>query len=501
MSYASSLSSAGVANEISESEAADLRPPLGDPPIRVLAIDDEPALLRAVSRMLNGFGMTVTAADDGDTAMGYLQELEFDVVLVDLMMPRVGGLQVLDHVRANHPDIEVILMTAHGDIETAVKAVQSGAYDFIAKPFRSNDEVGQTIRKAAERRNLRARAEQLERRLTSTAPGLGGMVGSTRVMRDLFQRVSGVARTDVTVLILGESGTGKELTARAIHDLSARRDKAFIPVNCSTFPEGTIESELFGHEKGAFTSAVARRAGLFEAAHTGTIFLDELGDLPASAQVKLLRVLQDGVIKRVGATEGRQVDVRVIAATNVDLQKSIANGRFREDLFYRLNVVPITLPPLRERREDIPTLVYHFLKKHAAAQGKDVSGVAPEALELLCKQAWPGNVRELENSIERAVVFCRDLVQPADLGLTQPLAPVAVQSTSVGAVGLPKGLIQLPYREAKAQALSVFDSFYFTALREATQRNLSQAAKKAGLDRANFRRAVRRAGVRWREEE
>ena len=450
--------------------------------------------------MLSGFGMKVTAADDGDTAIGYLHDYEFDVVLVDLMMARVGGLQVLEHVRENHPDVEVILMTAHGDIETAVKAVQSGAYDFIAKPFRSNDEVGQTIRKAAERRNLKARAEQLERRLTSTTPGLGGMVGSTRVMRDLFQRVSGVARTGVTVLILGESGTGKELTARAIHELSDRKDNAFIPVNCSTFPEGTIESELFGHEKGAFTSAVARRAGLFEAAHTGTIFLDELGDLPANAQVKLLRVLQDGVIKRVGATEGRKVDVRVIAATNVDLQKSIAQGRFREDLFYRLNVVPITLPPLRERREDIPTLVYHLLKKHSAAQGKDVSGVSPDALELLCSQPWPGNVRELENAIERAVVFCRDSIQRADLGLTQPYTPVVTKALGASAVGLPPGLTELPYREAKAQALSVFDSFYFTALRESTQRNVSQAAKKAGLDRANFRRAVKRAGVPWRDE-
>lgn len=476
----------------------------GTDSIRVLVADDEPALRRGVARMLLSRGMLVTTAEDGAKAIELLTTEPFDVALVDLMMPRVGGLKVLDHIKANHADVEVVLMTAYGDVETAVKAVQAGAYNFLTKPFRSNDEVGLIISQAAERRNLKAHAQRLERRLAGSEEGFGGLVGSSTIMKDVYRKAMDVAATNVTVLILGESGTGKELTARAIHENSPRKNKPFIALNCSAIPEGIVESELFGHLRGAFTNATAPRAGLFEAANHGTIFLDEIGDLPPAAQVKLLRVLQEGEIKRVGSNDTTHVDVRMIAATNIDLRKKIELGTFREDLFYRLNVVAINLPPLRERRDDITSLAYHFLKKHSAKLGREVKQISPEAIELLSNQPWPGNVRELENAIERAVVFCKGSVLPEYLGLAAmgtARTPARVSAgTSDNAIGLPPGLTDLPYKEAKNQALAVFDRFYFSELRGRTESNVSEAARQAGLDRSNFRRAVRRAGVKWRDE-
>ncbi len=475
-----------------------------DEPIRVLVADDEPALRRSCARMLISRGMHVTTAEDGAKAMELLAEEPFDVALVDLMMPNVDGLELLDHIRDQHADVEVVLMTAYGNVETAVKAVQAGAYNFLTKPFRSNDEVGLIITQAAERRNLKAHAERLERRLAISQDGFGGMIGSSTIMKDVYRKAMDVAVTKVTVLILGESGTGKELTARAIHDHSPRKNKPFVAVNCSAIPEGVVESELFGHVKGAFTNATAPRPGLFEAANHGTIFLDEVGDLPPQAQVKLLRVLQEGEIKRVGSNDTRHVDVRVIAATNLDLRRKIDSGTFREDLFYRLNVVAINLPPLRERREDIPSLAYHFLKKHSAKVGTKVNKISTAAVDLLSAQAWPGNVRELENAIERAVVFAKDTVLPEHLGLGKARPkPVetAPLSEDTPVIGLPEGLPDLPYREAKAQALAIFERFYFSALRNRTSANVSEAARQAGLDRSNFRRAVRRAGIKWRDDD
>ena len=349
-------------------------------PIRVLVADDEPTLRRSVVRMLISKGMHVATAEDGARAIEVLAAEPFDVALVDLMMPRVGGIEVLEHIKSRYPDIEVVIMTAFGDVETAVRAVQAGAYNFITKPFRSNDEVGLIIAQAAERRNLKAHAERLERRLGGGDEGFGRLIGSSAIMKDVYRTATDVAATKATVLILGESGTGKELTAQAIHEHSQRKNKPFLAVNCSAIPEGIIESELFGHIKGAFTNATSTRAGLFEAANHGTVFLDEVGDLPAQAQVKLLRVLQEGEVKRVGANENTPVDVRVIAATNLDLRKKIDAGTFREDLYYRLNVVTVRVPPLRERNEDIADLVSHFLAKH------DKTGsvvVTPGALSVL----------------------------------------------------------------------------------------------------------------------
>jgi DNA-binding NtrC family response regulator len=305
------------------------------------------------------------------------------------------------------------------------------------------------------------------------------------------------------VLIVGESGTGKELTARAIHQHSARARNAFMAVNCSAIPVDLVESELFGHVRGAFTGATATRPGLFEAADHGTLFLDEVGDLPALAQVKLLRVLQEGEVKRVGSNEIRHVDVRVVAAANVDLAARIAAGKFREDLYYRLNVVQIALPPLRERPEDIPLLAYHFLQKYSTRASSPVKKISPDAMRVLQRQRWPGNVRELENAIEPAVVFCRDgVVAPADLPFArkQSPAPEALSSEPAAPPSSGESLLDLPYREARDQAVRGFEMTYFNALIQRAGGNVSEAARQAGLDRSNFRRAAKRCGVRMRDE-
>jgi two-component system response regulator HydG len=478
---------------------------LEEAPPRVLVVDDEPTLRRTLARLLNSRNMTVLTADDGAQAIEILGREPVDVVLVDLMMPKVGGLELLDHVRSEHTGVEVIMMTAFGDVETAVKAVRAGAYHFLTKPFRSNDEVVLTVTKAAERRRLVDRATALERRLEQMEK-FGELIGNSPAMQEVYRLAIGVAPTSSTVLILGESGTGKELTARAIHGHSPRVNNPFVAVNCSAIPVDLVESELFGHVRGAFTGATATRAGLFESADRGTLFLDEVGDLPPLAQVKLLRALQEGEVKRVGSNETRIVDVRVVAATNVDLRSRIAAGRFREDLYYRLNVVPISLPALRERREDIPLLAYHFLQKYAARSASQVKKISPEAMRLLSAHHWQGNVRELENAVEHAVVFCRDdTMTPAELPFGRPSNGAPPDTSASGASGasdpMAQGLFELPYREAKERSLEKFETAYFESLLARTQGNVSEAARQAGLDRSNFRRAVKRAGVRVRDDE
>jgi DNA-binding NtrC family response regulator len=475
-----------------------LIPRPGDP-ARVLVVDDEPTVRRSVARLLTSRGMHVLSAEDGAVAIEMLRVEPFDVALVDLMMPNVGGLELLAHVKESLPGVEVVMMTAFGDVETAVTAVQSGAFHFLTKPFRSSDEVVLTVAKAAERRRLLERTAELERKL-ETLQTFGGLIGNSPAMQRVYRLAVGVAPTVSTVLILGESGTGKELTARAIHQHSPRAPNPFVPVNCSAIPVTLLESELFGHVRGAFTGATSTREGLFEAAHRGTLFLDEVGDLPPPAQVKLLRALQDGEIKRVGSDETRVVDVRVLAATNVDLRRRVTAGEFREDLYYRLNVVAIRLPALRERREDIPLLTMHFLKKYSLRLGKEVTRVSPEAMRLLQQHPWPGNVRELENAIEYAIVFCKNgTITPEDLPFEQLTLVTSPESThrSNGVV-LPDEFARLPYKEAKLQALAVFETAYFRAVLERTGGNVSQAAREAQLDRSNFRRAARRAGVQTR---
>jgi two-component system response regulator AtoC len=382
--------------------------------VRILIVDDEPGLRQTLDRILGAEGYETATASHAAEALDTLSRNDADLVLCDLRMPTMGGLEFLERYEAQHGRALVIAMSAYGDADTAIAAMQRGAYDYIQKPLRA-EEVILCVRKAAEREKLRAKIERLEEEL-STMRGGGPIVGRSPALIAAIAVARKVARHPSTVLITGESGTGKELIARLIHDEGPRAEKSFVAVNCGAIPETLLESELFGHVKGSFTGATTDKPGLFEEAAGGTLFLDEIGELPASLQVKLLRALQEGEVRRVGANTPRRVDVRVIAATNRDLAADVTANRFRGDLYYRVNVVSVRLPPLRERREDVAELALHFLRRHNARLSLDVRHIAPEAMRLLTSYAWPGNVRELENVIERALVMATgSTVEPAHL--------------------------------------------------------------------------------------
>jgi two-component system response regulator AtoC len=369
---------------------------------QVLIVDDEPNLRKILSAQLSRDGYDVLTAEDGEQGLALLREHHIDLVVTDLKMPKVDGMTLLREALREDPDLPVVMITAHGTVDTAVEALKIGAFDYLTKPF-DKEEVRQIVGKALKTRQL-AGAEASS---GQEAPGARfGIIGTSTGILDLYALLERVADTPTTVLITGESGTGKELVARALHDHSSRKGKPFIKVNCAAIPKELIESELFGYERGAFTGAVSSKPGRFELANGGTLFLDEIGEIPVEMQVKLLRALQESEFERVGGIKTIHVDVRLVAATNRDLKKLIASGNFREDLFYRLNVVPIRLPALRERRSDIPLLVEHFLTKFNERLKKHVSGVEPDALDILSSYPWPGNIRELENVIERAVLFC-----------------------------------------------------------------------------------------------
>jgi two-component system response regulator HydG len=384
------------------------------PPLRILVVDDDQAVRDALARTLESLGYAATIAADGQEGLERLRDTEVQIVLADLKMPGLSGQELLRAAKTLTPDVEFIMITGHGTVEDAVAAMKEGAYDFITKPFR-RVYLERTIRKAAEKQSLVLQNRALQQRLAEME-GRGQLLGNSPGMRRLMELIAQVAPSVATVLIQGESGTGKELVANAMHSGSPRRDKPLIKVNCAALPETLLESELFGYERGAFTGAVARKAGRFELAHGGTLFLDEIGELGAPMQAKLLRVLQDGEFERVGGTQTLRVDVRVVTATNANLAELVRERRFREDLYYRLNVITLEIPPLRDRREDIPLLAHHFLRRFAEKNGKQLSGFTEEALDLLQSHRWPGNVRELENVIERAVVLTRSpLISPADL--------------------------------------------------------------------------------------
>ena len=371
--------------------------------VRVLVVDDEPALRHTVSRILSDEGYQVSTASDGEEALATAAGLQPTIILCDLRMPRLGGLEMLERYRSGGGRALVIAMTAYGDVETAIGAMQLGAYDYIAKPFHA-EEIILVVRKAVERERLLARVQALESELEGrhAAPSI---IGGSRALCDALDVARKVARYPSTVLVTGESGTGKELLARLVHDESPRAAAPFVAVNCGAIPESLLESELFGHVRGAFTGAVADRDGLFAEAEGGTLFLDEIGELPFPLQMKLLRALQESEVRPVGGSAARRVDVRVIAATNRELAEEVAERRFREDLYYRINVMSIHLPALRDRPEDIPALAQHFVKRYAQSLGMPAAGISPAALSALARHAWPGNVRELENAIERALVL------------------------------------------------------------------------------------------------
>jgi len=370
---------------------------------RVLVVDDEENLRHMIAVLLEEEGYRVEQAVDGSEALARLDEAPIDFVVSDLRMPRMDGMELLAALGKRTDELTFILMTAYGDLETALEAIQLGAYDYVQKPFKP-EEILLRLRMAEERERLRRENVQL-RRQVQREYSFDNIIGRSEPMRKIFRTIEKIGDYKTTVLINGESGTGKELFARALHVNSSRCDKPFVAVNCGAIPENLLESELFGHAKGAFTDAVRTKQGLFEEADQGTLFLDEIGELPLALQVKLLRVLQEEEVRPVGDTRTIKIDVRIVAATVRDLGQEVAEGRFREDLFYRLNVLPIRVPPLRERREDLPLLIEHFLEKYNRRLGTEVSGFSQSAMQVLLDYSWPGNVRELENTVERAAVL------------------------------------------------------------------------------------------------
>jgi nitrogen regulation protein NR(I) len=462
----------------------------------VLIVDDENNIRRVLAAMLKREGYEVTTAADGEQALAVFQKVPVSVVVTDLVMPRVGGMDLLKRVVADWPDVPVILITAHGSVDSAVAALKAGAFDYITKPF-DQEELKKVIAKAA-------RAHTLESQNVHAPDAAGSpLVGESPAMKAIHEMVARVADSPSTILITGESGTGKGLIAQELHRLSSRAEKALIKVNCAAIPKDLVESELFGYEKGAFTGAVGSKPGRFELADGGTLFLDEIGEIPGEIQVKLLRALQESEFERVGGVRTLRVDVRLIAATNRDLKALIAEGRFREDLFYRLAVVPMELPPLRERREDIPILVAHFIAKFNARLGKKVEGVDPEAMQLLQAYGWPGNIRELENLMERSVLFADgpiieasqlpDALRERAAGAPVPIAPVG----PLAAIASPAGASM---KEIVRQAQAELERGLIAAALEETGGNVTRAAKRLQISRKSLQVKMKDLGLRGTDE-
>jgi nitrogen regulation protein NR(I) len=462
----------------------------------VLIVDDELNIRRVLAAMLKREGYDVTTAADGEQALAVLQKTPVHVVVTDLVMPRLGGLDLLRRTSADFPDVPVIVITAHGTVDSAVQALKAGAFDYITKPF-EQAELAKVIAKAT-------RAHEFETRNVHGAAtdGERPLVGASSAMRQVYDIVARVADSPSTVLITGESGTGKELVARELHRASARRDKPLIKVNCAAIPKDLVESELFGYEKGAFTGAVGSKPGRFELADGGTLFLDEIGEIPVEMQVKLLRALQESEFERVGGIKTIRVDVRLIAATNQDLERLIEAGRFREDLYYRLNVVPIALPPLRDRREDVPVLVQHFLEKYNRRLGKKVERLEDEAMQLLLGYPWPGNIRELENLMERSVLFADEPVirahaLPDALRERAPAAAPALASVAPIAALTPSGVSM---KESVRHAQAELEKELITRALDETGGNVTRAAKRLQISRKSLQVKMKELGLRGTEE-
>jgi DNA-binding NtrC family response regulator len=448
----------------------------------ILVVDDKENMLKLFSRILAD-AYEVTTAGDGERALSLVASREFDVVVTDIQMPGADGFAVLREVKHRWPTTEVVLVTAYASIPKAVEAMRQGAYDYLAKPF-DPDEVALVVARALERRRQQREAEGLKEQLAA-AQDFHGLLGASAMMRQTCALLAQGAARDFTVLLTGETGTGKELAARAVHAESTRRSGPFVAVNCGALPAELVESELFGHAKGAFTGATVAKPGLFEEAQGGTLFLDEVGDLPLAMQVKLNRALQEKEVRRVGTTQPVKVDVRVVAATHRELQAEVAAARFREDLYYRLNVFTVRMPALRERREDIPLLAMHFLAKG----GRPLEGFTPEALRALVGYAWPGNVRQLENAVARAVA----LAQGPRIGLED--LPSELKQVTGGTLPT-ESLAKMPYREAVDSARDAVSREYLVALMQEFSGNVTHAAERAGMERESLHRLLKRYGVR-----
>jgi two-component system response regulator AtoC len=477
---------------------------------QILVVDDEANLRRVLSAQLARDGYEVHTAEDGEAALAFLKEHHIDMVITDLRMPKVDGMDLLRAALRDDPSRPVVMMTAHGTIDNAVEALKTGAFDYITKPFDQN-EVRVVVKKALRTRDLAS--ADATRDVLPVAPkdSRFGIIGESQPIHELYTILERVADTPTTVLITGESGTGKELVARALHENSSRRDRPFIKVNCAAIPKDLMESELFGYERGAFTGAVASKPGRFELASGGTLFLDEIGEIPNEMQVKLLRVLQESEFERVGGIKTIHVDVRLVAATNRDLKREIASGSFREDLYYRLNVVPIALPALRDRRTDIPHLIAYFIAKFNARLRKSIEGIEQEALERLCAYGWPGNIRELENVIERAVLFAdgskirmEDLAeelkgsaQPDSAHARAPASAPADLASAAAAAGSPTDGLK---EQVKAAMSRLEKDLIVRALKQ-TQGNVTHAARLLKISRKGLQLKMKELNLRERDPE
>ncbi len=443
---------------------------------RILIVDDEEIVRESLSAWLEKDGYTLATAPDGETAIDRIRKERWSILLVDLKMPGIDGLQVLEEAKKAQPEAAAVIMTAYATVDSAVAAMKIGAYDYLVKPF-DPEELSLMIQKIVTQQAL-VRENVLLRKVLKREYRFRDLVSKSASMQAVFDLARTAARSHSTILVLGESGTGKELLARAIHAESPRSGGPFVAVSCAALTETLLESELFGHEKGAFTGAAARRKGKFEMADGGTLFLDEIGDITPKLQLDLLRVIEDRQFFRVGGSESVRVDVRIIAATNRDLPKAVADGAFREDLFYRLNVIPVHLPPLRARLEDLPLLVEHLLEQLGAEMNRRVDGVTADAMSLLMSHAWPGNVRELRNVLERAVVVATGhVIQASDLGLHRP-------PYGDGQNGGPMASLEDVERHHIARVLQESDG------------NISQAARTLGIDRATLYNKLRKYQLR-----
>jgi DNA-binding NtrC family response regulator len=462
---------------------------------RILVVDDEMIVCESCKRILEEEGYEVETALSGKEAFEKMRANPFDIVITDLKMPGIDGMEVLRAFRSEYPDSIIIMITGFSTVETAVEAMKLGAFDYIPKPF-TPDEVTIVVKKAIEKKSLMLENIYLRQELQEKY-GFHNIVGKSKKMQEIYRVIAKVAMTDSTVLIYGQSGTGKELIARAIHFNSPRREKQFVPVDCAVLSENLLESELFGHVRGSFTGAVTTKPGLFEVADGGTVFLDEVGNISLSIQAKLLRVLQEREFTPVGGTKAKKVDIRLIAATNKDLEKMIKEEVFREDLYYRLNIVPIDLPTLKERQEDIPLLAVHFLKKYAEEMGKTIKGFTAEAMEKMMRYPWPGNIRELENVIERTVVMIDDeMVRVEHL-----ILPGKQEKEILGnQIPLTSEELKEIKKQMREKAVEEIERAFVLSALERHQWNVTRAAEEVGMLRPNFQALMRKYNLRARGE-
>ena len=459
---------------------------------RLLIIDDEAVIRDGLKRVLEGEAFAVESCSSGFNAITIMQQREFDLIITDLKMPGMSGIEVLKSVRTLQPHIPVILITGYASVDTAVEAMKNGASDYITKPF-TPDVLLEKVRTVLNQRSVPLDDIRLNDEV-SQHHGFHQFIGESKEMQKVYHRIIHVAATNSTVLITGESGTGKELAARAIHDHSLRKDNPFVAVDCSSLAETLLESELFGHVKGSFTGAVQTKTGLFKIADGGTLFLDEVSNISLSTQAKLLRALQERKITPIGGTQLVAIDIHLVAATNKNLKTMVHEGTFREDLFFRLNIIPIELPPLRDRTQDIPILIHHFLKKYTQEVGKEIRGIAPDVMSFLENYAYPGNVRELENMIERAVVLAEgDIIRNEDIELWD--SSETSSKKVIDRIPLNAEELKEMKRHIRDHAIESLESLFVRNALERSNGNVTKAAEETGILRPNFQNMMKKLGI------